>query len=267
MKTKLSLTLILLLVAVSFLFPTSTHTQHNQPIADGTLRKIRVPILMYHYVGYLPADADNVRVNLTITPDLFQQHIDYLSRAEFSPISLYEISEALLHGAYLPPKPIVLTFDDGHIDHYTNVFPILRDFSYTGTFFIITQFADNNQPGYLNWNQIQEMADAGMSMQSHTKTHPDLRNRDHNFLVYQILGSIESLEHYTQNEITAFSYPAGRYDTAVLNLLDTTTIQTAVTTQFGMQHTTTDMLEMPRIRITNETGVAGLDYLLTPTDD
>src|SRR5512145_2670236 len=45
-----------------------------QPVWDGTLRRIRVPILMYHYVSNLPADADQYRVDLTIIPELFRAH-------------------------------------------------------------------------------------------------------------------------------------------------------------------------------------------------
>jgi len=262
MKIKLLYLILITLMSIAPSIVSNAQTP-NVTTSDGTLRKIQVPILMYHYVGSLPPDADEFRINLTISTELFRSHVEYLDQNGFSTISLYEISDALLNGTPLPEKPIILTFDDGHLDHYTNVFPILNEYSFTGTFFIITQFADVNQPGYLSWDQIKEMADVGMSMQSHTKTHPDLRDRDHDFLVYQILGSIESLEHYTEQDITAFSYPAGRYDPEVLELLDSTQIRAAVTTQFGMVHTNTNMLEMTRLRIANETGVAGLDYLLS----
>lgn len=229
---------------------------------DGTLRRIRVPILMYHYVGVLPPDADDVRINLTISTEYFREHLEYLTSEGFSTISLYEIAQALQYGTPLPPKPIVLSFDDGHLDHYTNAYPLLREFNYTGTFFIITQFADDNASAHLSWEQIQEMAVNGMSMQSHTKTHPNLQDRQHDFLVYQILGSVESLEHYTTQDIFGFSYPAGRYDDNVIDLLETTNIQLAVTTQYGAYHTSTDMLEAPRLRVTNNMNAAGLAALL-----
>lgn len=231
-------------------------------MGDGTLRRLRVPILMYHYVSELPPDADGIRIGLTISPTLFQEHVGYLQEQGYETISLYEMHMALAYGVPLPPKPVILTFDDGHIDHYRNVFPVLREAGYTATFFIITQFADNNVPGYMNWNQIREMAEAGMSMESHTKTHSDLRLRAYDFLVYEIIGSIESLEVHTGRRPAMFAYPVGRYDENTLDVLDTTTVVRAVTTQPGVLHTTDNRLEVSRLRISNDTGVPGLAYLL-----
>jgi hypothetical protein len=176
-------------------------TQREPPTWDGTLRRIRVPILMYHYVSYLPSDADEYRRDLTITPDMFLAHLAYLKQQGYETISLYQLDEALVNGTPIPPKPVILSFDDGYIDHYVNVFPALKAYGFTGTFFVITGLADANRPDYLNWRQIREMADAGMSMESHTKDHVDLRGKDYHFLVYQLLGSLESLSAYTGRSV------------------------------------------------------------------
>lgn len=229
---------------------------------DGTLRRVRVPILMYHYVSALPSDADSIREGLTISPERFREHIEYLSSAGYTTISLYEINEALLHGTQLPEKPIVLTFDDSYTDHYTNVFPILKQYGFTGTFFVITEFTDSRNPNHMTWEQIQEMADAGMSMESHTKSHHQLVNRDFDFLVWEVIGSIESLESHIEEHHQIFSFPVGRYDTTTLNMLDTTRIIRAVTTEYGTYHTMHDYLLSPRLRISGNMGVAGLRNLL-----
>lgn len=229
---------------------------------DGTLRRIRVPILMYHYISPLPEDADPIRTDLTIDPSLFRAHVQYLSEAGYTTISLAELDTALLTGAPLPPKPIILTFDDGYIDHYTEVFPILKEHNFTGTFFIITARADANSADYLNWSQISEMAEAGMTMASHTKNHPDLRDRDRDFLVYEMLGSLESLAAHTDEPTLMFSYPAGQYDDLTLQIARELNIARAVTTQPGMLHTTDNRLELPRVRVHGNTSVSGLEYLL-----
>lgn len=229
---------------------------------DGTLRRIHVPILMYHYVSPIPADADVYRIDLTVEPPLFRQHMAYLKQAGYETISLYQLHDALMNGSPLPPKPIVLTFDDGHIDHYQQVFPVLQEFGFTATFFIITGLADVAHPDYVNWEQIREMAQAGMYMQSHTKNHRDLRERDTDFLVYEIIGSIESLEAHTGQPVQVFCYPAGRYDDATLRILASTDVIRAVTTQHGAYHTTDNMLEVPRLRVRGDTSIAGLEQLL-----
>lgn len=234
----------------------------SAPEWDGTLRRIEVPILMYHYISTPPEDADEYRYNLSLPPEMFRQHLQYMADNNFTPISLYDLDNALLTGALLPQKPVILTFDDGYIDHYTNAFPLLREFGFTGTFFIITARADANDPNHLNWAQIREMADAGMSMESHTKNHPSLRERSDDFLIYEILGSLESLEHYLGRPPRMFSYPIGHYDNATLNVAGSLPIWRAVTTENGRTHTTTNRLLLPRVRISNGMGAAAVASLL-----
>jgi peptidoglycan/xylan/chitin deacetylase (PgdA/CDA1 family) len=230
---------------------------------DGTMRRITAPILMYHYVSILPEDADDIRTHLTIAPDIFRAHIQYLHDVGYNTISLYQLDDALMRGTPLPLKPIILTFDDGHIDHYTTVFPILREFGFVGTFFVITGRADANDPAYMNWAQIEEMSRAGMNMESHSKSHRDLRGRDHDFLVYELLGSFESLAAHTGKTPRMFCYPGGRYDDTTLQMARELDVWRAVTTQAGMNHTTDNRLEMPRVRVSGSTGAGGLPYLLS----
>lgn len=229
---------------------------------DGTYRRIRVPILMYHYVSPLPANADEYRRELSVAPEAFRAQMEYLFYQGYSPISMYQLDDALLSGTALPPKPVVLTFDDGYIDHFTNVFPVLREFGFTGTFFIITGVVDANDPNYVNWEQVQQMADAGMSMEPHTKSHISLRERSYDTLIYEMLGSIESLQAYTGRQPHIFSYPVGHYDAATLSVAQTLPIWRAVTTEAGRYHTTDNWLEVPRVRIPGGLGAVGLASIL-----
>ena len=261
---------VVVIILFSLMFPglnLSAQGNDNQDSwqaieGDGTLRRIRVPVLMYHYVSELPADADAIRRGLTLHPDIFRQHIEYLSDNGYNSVSLYDIDSALENGTELPPNPVVLTFDDGYIDAYTEVFPVLQAHNMTGTFFIITQFADDSLPGYLNWGQIAEMADAGMNMEGHTKTHATLNERDFDFLVFQVMGSLESLIVHSGQIPRMFSYPVGRYDEHTLRFMESTPVERAVTTQVGTVHTTDNRFEMLRMRITDQTGVAALIHLL-----
>jgi peptidoglycan/xylan/chitin deacetylase (PgdA/CDA1 family) len=231
-------------------------------VGDGTLRRIRVPILMYHRVSEVPPDADVYRIDLTVVPEVFRAHMQYLHDEGYHPISLYDLHDALLRGTPLPPNPVALTFDDGYIDHYMTVLPTLQEYGFTGTFFIITGYADANNPDYLNWAQIREMSDAGMSMEPHTKTHLGLIGRDHDFLVYEVLGSFESIAMHTGRQPRMFAYPGGDYDDAALQMLEALATWRAVTTQRGALHTTDNLLEVPRVRVSGDTGVVGLAHLL-----
>jgi peptidoglycan/xylan/chitin deacetylase (PgdA/CDA1 family) len=236
-----------------------THAQ------DFTLRRIRVPILMYHYIGELPEDADVFRVNLTISSSQFRDHLQYLTDNNYTTISFYDLEQALRDGTSLPDKPVILTFDDGHLDHYTNAFPVLKQFGMTGTFFLVTGRIDAGDPAYMTWEQASEMRNAGMSMEPHTKNHPDLSNREEDYLVYEIVGSMESIQSHVGNNPAIFSYPGGRYDDNTLRVLEMTGVIRAVTTEFGNLHTTDNTLLMPRLRISNDTSVPGLAHLLSLT--
>ena len=251
------------LLAVLAVLMGITTISEAQDSFDFTLRRIEVPILMYHYVSELPEDADPFRVELTVETDVFRSHMQVLRDDGYTPISFYDLEAALNHGVELPEKPIILTFDDGHLDHYVNVFPILREFGFIGTFFLITSRVDDSDPVYMNWSQVQEMAAAGMSMEAHTKNHISLRERNPDVLTYEIVGSIESIEVHTGIRPRIFSYPVGHYDALTLDFLDTTNVQRAVTTQLGTAHTTTNRLEVSRLRVSGNTSAAGLRYLLT----
>jgi len=217
---------------------------------------------MYHYVSPLPPNSDNIREGLTVSPQTFRSHVEYLASEGYTSISLYEINTALETGSQLPSKPIILTFDDSYTDHYTYVFPILQEFNFTGTFFVITDYTDVQNPNHMTWEQIQEMSNAGMSMESHTKTHSTLVERSYDFLVWEIIGSIESLESHIGDRPDIFSYPVGRYDSTTLDMLDTTSIIRAVTTEYGVYHTMHNALLSPRLRVSGGMGVAGLRNLL-----
>jgi len=253
------------LVAVALLLINSyvlLAASQTQPEQGRTLRRLRIPILMYHYVSELPRNADETRRGLTVTPEIFTAHMQYLHDQGYTTISLYDLYDALTKGKSLPPKSIILTFDDGYEDAYTNVFPVLKQFGFTGTFFIITARPDANDPNYMSWPQIKEMSTAGMSMEPHTKDHVDLRQRDHDFLIYQMKGSIESLAAYTGRTPHMFDYPVGHYDAATLRVAKELGVWIGVSTANGDLQTTSGRLHLPRLRISGNMSVSALASIL-----
>lgn len=255
-----------IIIALTALFALQHQGASHEPseglTADGTLRRLRVPILMYHYVSELPPQADQLRIGLTVHPQQLREHLEYLRSAGYTAVSLYEIYLALTQGRRLPPNPIALTFDDGYSEHLHTAMPLLREFGFKGTFFIITGFVDEQRDGYLNWEQVQQLATNGMEIAAHSKTHPDLRGRNHDYLVYEILGSLESIKVNLGLPQIAFAYPMGRYDDATLGVLQQTNALLAVTTEHGATHTSDGRYEMRRLRVQNTTNTPGLAALL-----
>lgn len=236
----------------------------DEPPQDETRRRIRVPILMYHYISVPPPDADIYRLDLSVTPEQLAGQLSWLTDNGYTTITLDDLLAALTTGAPLPPRPVILTFDDGYADAYENAFPLLRRFDMTGTFFVVTDWLDTARPGYLTWAQAREMAAAGMVIASHSRTHPDLTDGcDTDCLVYQILGSVETIEAEIGVRPRFFCYPGGRYDAAVQAVLEAVGIELAVTTRAGTLHTSDALLELPRVRVRGTTLIGELAWMVS----
>jgi len=229
---------------------------------DGTLRRIAVPVLMYHYISTPPEDADVYRQDLSVAPESFRAQMAYLSAAGYTPISLYDLNMALRWGVPLPPRPVVLTFDDGYRDFYENAFPILQERGFPATVFVITARLDEGHPDYLTWAQARELAAAGIDIESHTKDHLSLVGRDAEFLYYQIKGSLESIEAHLGRPTHLFSFPAGRWDEAALGVLAEYGVWLAVVTEGGIEHTTDGVHLLRRVRVSGDTDLEMFATLL-----
>jgi len=204
---------------------------------------------MYHYISKPPRNADPIRLDLSVPPTQFAEHLVYLRAEGYTSITLSDLAFALEQGRELPPKPIILTFDDGYRDHYWNAYPLLRIYGFKGTFFLITSVIDQENPNYLSWAQVSEMSAGGMDMEAHGYTHTDLRGRSVDYLVWQVLGAKEAIEARTHKPVRFFCYPSGSYDEKVVAVLRSAHYWGAVTTQFGWEHHTGELFALKRVRI------------------
>jgi peptidoglycan/xylan/chitin deacetylase (PgdA/CDA1 family) len=233
--------------------PTATPTLAVEPTPDGVVRTAKVPILMYHYISTPPADANAYRVDLSTPPELLAAHLDRLLAEGYTTISLYQLLAHLTQGAPLPEKPVVITFDDGYRDNYENAFPLLRDRGLTATFFVVTDFIDEQRPVYLSWNMAREMLAAGMSIESHGRNHFTLEGQDENYLVWQALGSLETLQYELGVRPRFVSYPAGDYDQRTIDIFHSANYWAGLTTTQGTQQSSEHPFELERIRMRNTT--------------
>lgn len=227
---------------------------------------IRVPILMYHYVSTPPEDADKYRINLSVEPDNFRQQMAYLHENEVEVIDLYALTEYLVNSETPPDNAVILTFDDGYVDNYRFAYPILEEFGYKGTFFIATEFVDRGFPQYMSWEMIEEMAADGHRFESHTKTHPDLAILGYNDLVWQILGSQETLAAHLGYKPQYLSYPSGSYNEETLQMVESLSLWGAVTTKGGMWRGHHDRFEWTRTRISYGTTLEDLEKVVRPKE-
>jgi peptidoglycan/xylan/chitin deacetylase (PgdA/CDA1 family) len=217
---------------------------------------------MYHYISQPPAGADVYRKDLSVTPQRFKEQLQYLKDAGYTSITLDDLLYALAQGRPLPPKPIVLTFDDGYRDSYENAFPLLREAGFTATFFVITDFVTEGRPEYLTWDQIKEMAAVGQQFGSHSRNHPNLAGQPVDYLVWQALGSKEAIEAQLGQPPRWVAYPSGKHDRRAMDVFRSAGFWGGLTIDQGTTHTLDDIFELKRVRVRGSHTAADLAELL-----
>jgi peptidoglycan/xylan/chitin deacetylase (PgdA/CDA1 family) len=242
------------------LVPTATSVL--LPTSDGASREVIIPVLMYHHIGDPGPDADAIRRDLSVSPANFESQLRYLIESGYESISLEALVMHLQTGQPVPSKPVVLTFDDGFKDQYSNAYPLLQKYGLVGTFFVITCFTDQNRPEYLSWPEIELLHAGGMEIGSHSYTHPSLRGQTFEYVVWQVLGSKEAIEARTHEPVRFFSYPSGQYDQLVMQVLRSAGYWGAVTVEPGSLQSSERTFELKRVRVRGSYDVEDFDYWL-----
>lgn len=229
---------------------TTSPTPTANPPGWQSVSSFRVPILMYHYIRPLPV-GDQLGYNLSIAPASFAKQLDYLKSQGYTTITFRQLSQKVL-----PPKPVILTFDDGYQDAYTTAFPALRERSMVGTFYIVSGFVGN--PNSVTWQQLKEMQAAGMEIGAHSVDHADLAQATAADQQVEIAGSIQEISRQLGRPVTTFAYPAGKWNQTTVELLQQAGMAYAVTTQEGIATSADNPLLLPRVRMFDQSSLAEL---------
>jgi len=177
--------------------PTSTTTRVYQgPDA------ITVPILLYHRIGVSPIDSQYY-----VPPDKFEDQMKLLHDWEYTVIPIELLVKAIKEGASLPPRPAIITFDDGDISVYETAFPIMQKYGLTGVAYIVGNYMDSD--GYMSAEQIKELAAAGWEVGSHSMNHQDLRKIEPALQRFEVVESRKVIEEATGITVDSFAYPFG----------------------------------------------------------
>ncbi len=207
-----------------------------------------LPILMYHYVRDMPASStDAVGKDLSVSPRNLTAQVAMLQQLNVTAVSMDDVLE-YLYGRKAPPaRPVVLTFDDGYDDIYTQAYPILAAGGMAGTAYVISDFV--GQPGYMTWDQLRDLSRHGWSIQSHTISHPDLRVVADAELQRQLRESKARIERELGLPVQHLNYPAGKHDARVMAAAGAAGYRTAVTVDYGTRLTPRQLFDLPRVRV------------------
>jgi peptidoglycan/xylan/chitin deacetylase (PgdA/CDA1 family) len=189
-------------------------------IRFGPPAKSSIPILAYHKV--------DTRLELggtMISPKRFAGHLDYFRKNGYQSVTLSRAVELMRQGESSGKKYLCLTFDDAYAGLYQHAFPLLREYGFTATVFVVTDYAGRTNDwdinwgglkfGHLSWEQMKEMQAGGIEFGSHGKSHRDLRSLSPEKLKEELAGSRQVMEQNLGLPVAALSYPFGLYNEAV----------------------------------------------------
>lgn len=207
---------------------------------------LRVPILTYHYIANNPNPKDVARNALSVPPDKFEAQMDYLYKNGYMPITLDTLYGIFNNQTSTPAKPVILTFDDGYIDFYTNAFPILRRFNFHAVSFIPTGLIGGGY--YMNWNQIKEIASTGLvTFEGHTVNHINLPSLSFDMAFKQLVDSKNIIQAQTGYPVNFVAYPNGSTNGTVQAAAQKAGYVGGVGTWYGKAWGAS--LNMPRIKV------------------
>ena len=202
-----------------------------------------IPVLMYHEIG----DPEGPWTNLYVSEENLIKQLDYLLEAGYKTVTMTDLEKNRVGKKILAEKSIVLSFDDGYASMYNFVFPALKERDMLGVFYLYPdKFGGWNS---LSPEQIKEMAQAGMEIGSHSKSHADMTKISRENLFYELEESKKILEEISGKSIRSFCYPSGRYNDQVIEQIKNAGYGSAVTTNYGKYQLAESIYTIKRVRI------------------
>ncbi len=202
-----------------------------------------VPVLMYHEVDPRPIGESR----LVVSPASFARQMAFLKRTGAQVIPVADLIEAFRSGRRLPSRAVALTFDDGFANNVTYAFPVLQQYHYPATIFVVTGWI--GRPGYMTWDQIHALDRAGITIGSHSVSHPWLPALDEAALQHELVDSKRGLEAGLGHPVDLFCYPFGAHDPRVKRAVEAAGYRGACATNPGRQSSPRDPYAVKRLRI------------------
>ncbi len=196
--------------------PTFTASPSPTPtwVAQGPGNVI-VPILLYHWIAVSPSDGPSYTSPYYVKPEVFDAEMKLLHDWGYTTITLDMLLKAIAEGTELPPRPMLITFDDGHLNNYTTAFPIMQKYGFTGVLYVVGNYIGIDD--YLNADQIKEMAAAGWEVGSHSMSHADLTVLEPQRQRAEVVDSKDFLEKTLGVPISSIAYPFGLSNSGVID--------------------------------------------------
>lgn len=226
----------------------------------SSVATFRVPILLYHYVEYVKDKGDTIRQSLNINPYIFEKQIQTLKDAGYAFITAGDLGKFLDADMPLPRKPIIITFDDGYEDFYTDVLPILKKYNVKATAYIVAGVV--GKLNYMSKDEIGKTIESGLvEIGAHSMHHKYLKGISYEEAKFEIEQSKKNLEHEFGVRVISFAYPYGAFDKQAIRLVKDAGFKTAASTVPGIDVSSLNKYFIFRLRPGARTGTELLQYL------
>jgi peptidoglycan/xylan/chitin deacetylase (PgdA/CDA1 family) len=181
----------------------------------------KLTILTYHSI-------DNSGSANSISPVLFSQHLRYLKEKNFTVITLSQ-GLKLLAGHEALYKKVVLTFDDGYENFHSRAFPLLSQYHFPATVFVVARYVGRegtwekknraSAQRLMNWSQVEKLSHSGIEFGSKSLTHRDLTRISIDEVREEVEESRTMIEEHVGKGVHIFSYPFGLYNSTVREMV------------------------------------------------
>lgn len=219
-----------------------------------------IPILMYHGISDSPEMRRSAYFRTCTVPRVFREQLNFLARNGYKTIGLGEAVRRLEGNTGRAERLVVLTFDDGFEDFWSEAFPTLNQFGYTATVFLPTAYIGDtprkfNGTTCLTWGQIRELGKAGIEFGSHTATHPELTALAPAEVRREVELSKEEIEDRLGSAVESFSYPYAfpepdrAFRQSLRTMLTEAGYENGVSTMVGTADSGSDRLFLERIPV------------------
>jgi peptidoglycan/xylan/chitin deacetylase (PgdA/CDA1 family)/glycosyltransferase involved in cell wall biosynthesis len=220
-----------------------------------------IPVLMYHKI---PDQPPATKHQIFVTKENFARHLAYFKSRDLSPITFQDYQDFASGRrklAEFPRRPIILTFDDGYTDNYTNLLPLMQQYGYRGVLYLLGDFevrynqwdlaVDPTEPraDLMSEAQKQAFVAAGWEIGAHTLTHPHLAGLPAAEAAREIAQSKAELERRLGIRILSFAYPYGDLSAETKALVQQAGFTYAVATDSGGMHLEDDRMQIFRINM------------------
>jgi peptidoglycan/xylan/chitin deacetylase (PgdA/CDA1 family) len=228
----------------------SGKVRNSTPRPDWEPHTGPVPILEYHVLG--TPDGEVPYPELYVARPDFRHQLEWLDKHGYQAVTLEQVEAAWFDQGTLPPKPVVLSFDDGYRPQYTFALPQLRKHGWAGVLNLKAEGSD------LYESNVKAMIKAGWELASHTINHSDLTTLDAAALEEEVAGAREILRRDYGVPVKNFCYPAGEFDATVIAAVQAAGYVGATTEIPGYAESGSPY-ELARFEILGSTGISGLE--------